>query len=243
MSHHRIINRAGEILAEGEATSLKDLVERLVADGVSLANADFCGADLSGRFADDLAGADLQAADFRGADFRGADLTDAYLRGADIRGACVSCAHLRGAYLGYARLDGVRITDSADSAFVDCASDDIDPHAANLLPARQAADYRVRHRWVPVVDRLDARILEAIESGGGLDMERWHTCETMHCRAGWAIRLAGSAGHSLERRFGAAKAARAIYRASTGRSPDFYAAPDRALKHLRLCAQVDGRAL
>ena len=38
--------------------------------------------------------------------------------------------------------------------------------------------------------------LKAIEDGGKLDMSTWHRCGTTHCRAGWAITLAGAAGDS-----------------------------------------------
>jgi hypothetical protein len=45
-------------------------------------------------------------------------------------------------------------------------------------------------------------------------MDNWHTCETTHCRAGWAIHLAGEAGHALEKRFDPVGAAMRIYEAS-----------------------------
>ena len=31
-------------------------------------------------------------------------------------------------------------------------------------------------------------------------MGSWHACETTHCRAGWAIHLAGKAGYDLEKK-------------------------------------------
>jgi hypothetical protein len=31
-----------------------------------------------------------------------------------------------------------------------------------------------------------------------LKMESWHTCDTTHCLAGWAIHLSGAAGYALQ---------------------------------------------
>ncbi len=82
----------------------------------------------------------------------------------------------------------------------------------------------------PIVDRLDAKILAAVESGAGsLDMSKWHTCETTHCRAGWAVTLAGRAGLDLERKIGSSAAGALIYAASTGRVPDFHCSDEEAL--------------
>lgn len=107
-----------------------------------------------------------------------------------------------------------------------------------LSRAEYAARYRERHPDVPVVPNLDAQILAAIEAGGTLDMSDWHTCATTHCRAGWAITLAGEAGRTLESERGPRAAGAAIYRASTGRAPWFFAPTDVALEDIRRCAEV-----
>jgi hypothetical protein len=101
-----------------------------------------------------------------------------------------------------------------------------------------AKRYSERHPDVPVVENLDAKVLAAVEaSGNALEMGSWHTCETTHCRGGWAVHLAGEAGYALERKLGdPALAARAIYRASTGRVPHFYATNEWALENIRRCA-------
>jgi hypothetical protein len=100
--------------------------------------------------------------------------------------------------------------------------------------AARAAKFRERHPDVSAIPDLDAQILDAIEVGGGaLDMSTWHTCETTHCRAGWAITLAGKPGAELERRYGPQRAGAMIYRASTGRVPHFFATDDRALADIR----------
>jgi hypothetical protein len=45
-------------------------------------------------------------------------------------------------------------------------------------------------------------------------MDAWHTCEKTHCRAGWAVTLAGEAGKRLEQFFNTELAAMMIYDAS-----------------------------
>lgn len=93
---------------------------------------------------------------------------------------------------------------------------------------------------VPVVENLNTRILAAVESGAGrLDMSDWHTCETTHCRAGWAIVLAGEAGRRLERVCGSFEAGMLITLASCpwmDTRPDFYADNEDALAEIKACA-------
>lgn len=89
----------------------------------------------------------------------------------------------------------------------------------------------------PYVRDLDQKILEAIEAGGILDMSEWHTCATTHCRAGWAVHLAGEAGKELEHKHGTEGAGALIYQRSTGRRhPNFYANDAEALADIRRCA-------
>jgi uncharacterized protein YjbI with pentapeptide repeats len=138
----------------------------------------------------------------------------ANLRGANLRGAYLDGANLRGAYLDGANLDG-----------------------ANLRGAK--------YEDVPLVRNLDAKILKTIESGDGvLAMNDWHTCETTHCRAGWAVHLAGEAGYELERQLGSPAAAGAlIYARSTGRVPDFYCSDEDALADIVACAADQGASV
>ena len=98
---------------------------------------------------------------------------------------------------------------------------------------------------VPIVPHIDAAILAAIEAGGTLDMGDWHTCETTHCRAGWAITLAGEAGAKLETQFGPAAAGALIYAASRPGKliPDFCATDEDALADLRACAAAADAAI
>lgn len=88
---------------------------------------------------------------------------------------------------------------------------------------------------VPVIDRLDAKVYEAV-GRDGLDMSSWH-CGTTHCRAGWAVALAGERGAALEKLIGSELAGRLIYEASTGRmAPDFYASDEDARADIARCA-------
>ena len=254
----------GAVLWSGKAESLGDAVEKAVVAKFSLARANLARAYLAGAY---LAGANLAGADLAGADLTGADLAranlaranladanlddasldGAYLAGADLAGADLARADLAGADLADANLDGALNYDA--STYVE-PTEHVEPTAPYVRDAsggRMDAmmRYRTRHPEVPVVEKLDAKILDAITSGGGsLNMLDWHSCETTHCRAGWAIHLAGKAGYELEARLGSPEyAGRAIYRASTGRVPDFYASNERALEDIKRCAKEDEQEL
>ena len=96
---------------------------------------------------------------------------------------------------------------------------------------------------VPVVPNLHSLILESLDAGGKLDMRGWHSCETTHCRAGWAIHLAGKAGYALESKIGSCAAGALISVASCpqlhGKVPDFYASDHAALSDIRRLAELE----
>ena len=178
----------------------------------------------------DLSGANLRGANLRGANLSDANLSDADLYDADLRDANLSGANLRGAI-------GVGSVPAAPP----------EPYVRAKTPEQRAArniqrmqHYRERHPQVPVVENLDAKILAAVTDGNGaLEMSTWHTCDTTHCRGGWAIHHAGAAGKALEDEVGVERAARMIYIASTGRAPHFFASNERALEDIRACAARD----
>jgi hypothetical protein len=58
-------------------------------------------------------------------------------------------------------------------------------------------------------------------------------CGTTHCLAGWAVHLAGKEGYAIEKAFGWRAAGAAIYRASVGEVPHFFASNARAIEGLR----------
>jgi len=238
----------------GEAEGARAYLARADLTGANLARADLTGADLAGAYLTgaDLTGADLARADLAGADLARADLARADLTGAYLAGANLTDADLTDADLADADLTDADLTDAdltdADLTGADLADAKNVPVGIDTTPreptqamldarAVHAERYRQRHPEVPVVADLDRKILEAVTTGGGhLDMSTWHICATTHCRAGWAITLAGKAGSELEEKHGPERAGAMIYRASTGRVPYFYGANKAAmadiLRHL-----------
>ena len=95
---------------------------------------------------------------------------------------------------------------------------------------------------IPIVEELDKKVFQAVGSRGDcLKMQKWHSCETTHCRGGWHIALAGEAGFALEKALGGNSelAARWIYEASTGKpAPDFYASNEDALADIKARAEA-----
>jgi hypothetical protein len=139
----------------------------------------------------------------------------------DLRGANLTGANLTDADLTDADLRGANLTDA-------------DLTDANLTDADLP--------YAPKIKHLDAKILDAISAPGcALDMSNWHTCETTHCRAGWAIHLAGEAGKLLESVVGPSIAGALLYHASTGRIPDFYADTETALADIKNAAKAEGK--
>ena len=78
---------------------------------------------------------------------------------------------------------------------------------------------------VPRIPRIHAAVYAAATStDDSLDMSDWHTCETTHCRAGWAVHLAGKEGKELEALTSTLFAAMQIYHASC---PEIAVPPSR----------------
>jgi hypothetical protein len=73
-------------------------------------------------------------------------------------------------------------------------------------------------------------------------MTDWHTCDTTHCRAGWAVHLAGEAGAKLERQTSTLFAAMQIYKASSPISVSpvrFFESNEVALEDMKTCAEKE----
>jgi hypothetical protein len=225
LADHRLWRESG-----GREGARADLTDAYLARA-DLTDADLAHANLTDAYFTD---ADLAHANLTDADLTRADLADANLADADLTRADLTDAYLAGAYLAHANLtDAIGIDPNTPR------TDPPEPYVRDRTPdyAGRAARYRERHPQVPVVERLDSRILGLVESGEGkLDMRAWHTCETTHCRAGWAVTLAGEAGKKLEDEVGSYRAGSMIYRASTGRSPHFFATDEAALEDIRVCA-------
>jgi len=200
---HRVTKKV--LVRDEEAETLRDAVIRAVANRVDLRSAYLRSAYLSGA---DLSGAYLRSADLRSADLSGADL-----RSADLRSAYLSGAYLSGAKGIDANGKSKPLTD------------------ADYVEIRD--QFRKKHPEIPIVPNLDSSICQIVNSGKGqLEMSTWHSCKTSHCRAGWAVHLAGEKGYELEKKFSAHYAGIMIYLASTGRHPDFFASNEDALKDI-----------
>lgn len=94
---------------------------------------------------------------------------------------------------------------------------------------------------IPKIENIHQKIYEVASQPGCLDMDAWHSCETTHCRAGWAVHLAGGAGYALERKTSPVFAAMQIYKASGYEiSPcRFFDTNEEALKDMKKLAEVE----
>lgn len=105
---------------------------------------------------------------------------------------------------------------------------------------------------VPVVENLNTKTLALIEGNpASFTMAHWHgfvdpwdpecdvRCGTSHCRAGWAIALAGKLGEELEYAFGPLTAGMLIFAKSCPREtklPDFFCTEEDAIQQIREAA-------
>jgi len=102
LQHFAILSRyTGEILYQGDAKTLGDLVGMAVKENANLVGANLVGANLEG--------ANLWVANLVGANLRGANLEDANLWGANLGGANLWVANLVGANLVGANLVGANL--------------------------------------------------------------------------------------------------------------------------------------
>ena len=201
-----IINVPGETL-RGADLGGADL---RVAD---LGGADLGGANLSGA---DLRGADLRDVNLSGADLGGANLGGANLSGANLRGANLSVADLRGADLRDVNLSGA---DLRDVNLSDVNLSDVNLSDAIFPPLAEIQKISIRSMICNrVCDNPDA-----------LNMESWHTCDTVHCIAGWAVTLHPQ-GRLLEAIYGTSAAAALILHVCEGEVPDFYSDNETAMR-------------
>jgi hypothetical protein len=188
-----------------------------------------------------LTDANLVGANLTDANFTGADLTGANLAVATLAHANFTDADLTGANFAAADLTGADLAGARNAPDLPPTEETDEQREARY--AERAARFRERFPEVPVVEALDAKILDAINvEGCKLDMSAWHKCETTHCRAGWALTLAGKEGEALETKYGPADAGRRIYLASTGYVPNFYATDLEALADIKARAATQLRA-
>ena len=113
--------------------------------------------------------ANLQGSNLQRANLRHSNLQEANLKGSDLRHA-----NLQEADLENANLQGANLKDS-------------------ILPFANLQDAAIAGVKWPFEFDLDPtlarRVAEAANKHGALKMDKWHTCETTHCLAGWAVTL------------------------------------------------------
>jgi hypothetical protein len=170
-----------------------------------------------------------------------ANLADANLTRANLADAYLAGANLADAYLAGANLAGANLADANNVPETNGTETITEPTDRAERQRARAERYRARNPDVPIIENLDAQILEIVDSGKGrLKMDTWHTCETTHCRAGWAVTLAGDPGKTLENQYGPQEAGRRIYLASAGRAPWFFGDNETALADMREQAALLG---
>ena len=111
----------------------------------------------------------------RCADLYGADLRNANLRNANLRNANLNDADLSGADLSGADLQGANLA------------------AANLTGA--TLDLCIEEGLLGKIAGI------VLHDEMALEMSSYHTCDTVHCIAGWACRLS-ERGEKLEAKYG-----------------------------------------
>ena len=164
----------------------------------------FAGEVLHEIESESLSAANLRGANLRRADLRGADLGEADLRGANLSEADLVGANLRGANLVEANLV------------------EADLRGADLPVLAQIEKMQIR-----------AAICEKVcVNPDALEMSRWHSCETVHCIAGWTVTLHPQ-GRLLESIYGPSAAAALILHVCEGEVPDFHADNETAMRWIK----------
>lgn len=212
----------GDIIFSGEFPSLKLAVEHCAVAKISLSSSDLSNANLRNA---SLRGSSLNCSNLSGSNLSNANLSYTDLYGSDLSDANISNTNFRGTNLSNSDLRGADLSNSVlQKTDLSCS----DLNGLNLSDS-----FAIPH--------LDAKILNAIEAGGKLEMDDWHKCETTHCRAGWAVTVAGFAGAALECLYGTEAAANLIYAASrpNKKQPNFFASNEKAMADIKACAAED----
>ena len=136
-------------------------------------------------------------------------------------------------------------TNLSDANLSDADLSDTDLSRANLSGANLSGANLSGTKFpeMMAVENLFSKIKEAVGDGNGLEMASWHTCETTHCIAGWAIHLAGDAGRVVASLLGSSVAGALIIRDSCsyleGKTPNFYASNEEGLNFINECAEKE----
>jgi hypothetical protein len=96
---------------------------------------------------------------------------------------------------------------------------------------------------IPIIENIHQKILEACKPPYALKMDKWHTCETTHCRAGWVEIIAGEAGSKLAAQTSTLFAAIQIYKKSSPNirvfPPRFFESDKIAMEDIKRCAELE----
>lgn len=95
---------------------------------------------------------------------------------------------------------------------------------------------------IPVIEGIHNKMLEAVSQPHALEMGDWHKCDTTHCRAGWAVHLAGADGYALEKATDTLFAAMQIYKASSPIKVSpvrFFESNETAMADIKKCAEAE----
>lgn len=95
---------------------------------------------------------------------------------------------------------------------------------------------------IPIIKNIHQEILKAVNDGANLNMNEWHTCDTTHCRAGWAVHLAGEKGKKLESETSTLFAAMQILKKSSDIHVPlmkFFDNNTESIKDIKRCAELE----
>ena len=149
--------------------------------------------------------------------------------------------NLNFANLNRASLDGARLNGaSLNRAILDGAS-------LNRASLNRASLYDAKLPSIAKIDNLFTQIHDRIKDGCDLEMDSWHTCETVHCIAGWAVVLAGDAGRVAESMIYTSAAGALIINEScpylNGKVPDFTSSNEEGMRFIEECAAKEREIL
>lgn len=95
---------------------------------------------------------------------------------------------------------------------------------------------------IPIIKNIHQEVYKAASKPDALNLEKWHTCDTTHCRGGWVVFLAGEEGKELEEKTSTLFAAVQIYKASSDIHVPlnmFFESYDNSLKDIKRCVELE----
>jgi hypothetical protein len=213
-----------------ELKSAIDAHRKWLAGKVGGTRANLIGCELIGIY---LLGADLSGVDMPGSNLSGSYLSGCNLLGANLTGSNLSGCNLIGCNLARADLHGANLSNANLS--------NANLHGANLSNANLAGvnGFPIIR---PVADFRGSLLAAVSAKGCNIDMGNWHTCETVHCLAGWIVTIHPE-GKLLESIYCTSAAAALILHACGEQIPDFHdtgeGADKRAVNWLKTGKQED----